>query len=437
MSTASHRTIQALEQVVKVLPVGTNLALLHLMWAMINGSFLKSRGAIHSALAESGFSKGEIRRSWHALRYGVWSIGEMIERWRQQVFDEGEWQVREYEGYRPLAVDITTFWRPQLQFWLGKFFHRLANRALKGVGFGLITEVGEIAGKRLPLLKQIIRVEQNDDSESDLKATILRRVPGYLAEQEVFVHDAGVSIMEAQEAQITQFVLRLAVNCTGRRHYLPLQKKRGRRAEYGLKVRPLARKWKNKEIPATDPDTTTNFQFADRTIEVLGWSDLVRADQKVAATHKRFTIWVFHDPLYQKPMVLATNLSAEPETIFRLYLDRWPVEQPPLVAKQMLGLHRQFVFAPVSCLRLPELALLVGNILTYLAAVLPPVPTGYWDRRPKRTSGRLRRALARTVFPKDYPFDERLREKQSVTDHLSKGIAAHRRVKRQKVAKPK
>ena len=74
MSTASRRTIQVLEKIVKVLPVGMNLALLHLMWAMLNGSFLKSRGAIHSALAESGFSFGEIGRSWAALRYGVCSI---------------------------------------------------------------------------------------------------------------------------------------------------------------------------------------------------------------------------------------------------------------------------------------------------------------------------------------------------------------------------
>jgi hypothetical protein len=71
-------------------------------------------------------------------------------------------------------------------------------------------------------------------------------------------------------------------------------------------------------------------------------------------------------------------------TIFRLYLDRWPVEQIPLVAKQMLGLHRQFVFAPESCCRLPELAFLLGNILTYLATVLPPLPTGFWDRCPKK-----------------------------------------------------
>jgi hypothetical protein len=400
MSTASHRTIQALEQVVKNLPVGTNLALLKLMWAMLNGSFLKSRGAIHMALAESGFDDSEIRRSWRALRKGVWNIRELIDQWRQLVLGEGQWEVREYEGYRPLAVDITAFWRPRLQNWLGKYFHRLANRAIKGVGFGVITQIGEVDEQRMPLLKRIIRVKEQDTGEADLKAAILRQVPLYLDEPEVFVHDAGVSISEVQAAQIPRYVIRLAANCTGKRNYLPPKKKRGRRAEYGETVRPLPRKWVDNQIPATKPDVTSNFQFAERAIKVQGWHKLVRSDQKVVTTNGVFTIWVFHDPLYLNPMVLGTNLSAQAETIFRLYLDRWPVEQPPLVAKQMLGLHRQFVFAPVCCHRLPELALLTGNILTYLAAVLPPVPTGFWDRRPKKRRDGCAACWPRQIFPK-------------------------------------
>jgi len=99
------------------------------------------------------------------------------------------------------------------------------------------------------------------------------------------------------------------------------------------------------------------------------------------------------------------------------------------VAKQLLGLERQFVFASTSRQRLPELALLAANILTYLAAVLPPLPTGFWDRRPRRTPGRLRRVLAESGFPEDHVFDGRLRKKQSVTVHLPKGIEAHRRQK--------
>lgn len=95
----------------------------------------------------------------------------------------------------------------------------------------------------------------------------------------------------------------------------------------------------------------------------------------------------------------------------------------------MVGAHRQFVFADQSCQRWPELPLLVGGILTYLAATLPPIPTGFWDKQPKATPIRLRRLLARVDFPKDSPFEPQLRKKRVVTAHLPKGIAAHRRSK--------
>ena len=60
------------------------------------------------------------------------------------------------------------------------------------------------------------------------------------------------------------------------------------------------------------------------------------------------------------------------------------VEQLPLAAKQMLGLKRAFVFNPEAVYRLPELALLTGNILTYLAVTLPAIPSGFWDVSPKK-----------------------------------------------------
>ncbi len=96
----------------------------------------------------------------------------------------------------------------------------------------------------------------------------------------------------------------------------------------------------------------------------------------------------------------------------------------------MIGLHRHFVFAPEVCFRLPELGLVAGAILTYVAAVLPPVPTAFWDRAPKPTPGRLRRVLAQADFPNLLAFDPELRKKNSVTAHLPKGVDAHRRSKR-------
>ncbi len=361
MSTASERTIDALEQVVKDAPVGTNLALLHLLWAMLSGAFLRSRGAVFSALQLAGFTAAQIRRCGQALRCGAWSIADLVQAWRSCVLSQGQWRPNSYEGYSPVAVDLTAFWRPRLKGRVGKFFHHIANRALKGIGFGLVVQVGRVGDQRIPLLRHILRAQKAEMSESQLKRQVLEAAAHSLGKHEVLVHDAGASIADMQEANVPRYVVRMALNCTARRNELPPRKS--------------------------------------------------------------------FDPLYRDPLVLGTSLVAQPQTILCLYLDRWPVEQVPLVAKQLLGLERQFVFAPTSRQRLPELALLAANILTYLAAVLPPLPTGFWDRRPQRTPGRLRRVLAQSGFPEDYPLDERIREKASVTAHLPKGIEAHRRRK--------
>jgi len=109
------------------------------------------------------------------------------------------------------------------------------------------------------------------------------------------------------------------------------------------------------EIEATPPDKCETIHFEGHDIVAYGWSGLILPSYKPGETTDTFTIWVFFDPLYKTPLVLGTNLAqVQPLTIFCLNLDRWSVEQIPLVAKQMLGLHRQFVFAPESCNRLPE-----------------------------------------------------------------------------------
>ncbi len=92
----------------------------------------------------------------------------------------------------------------------------------------------------------------------------------------------------------------------------------------------------------------------------------------------------------------------------------------------MLGAARQFVHARETCQRLPELALLAGAILSYVAATTPATPTGFWDRRPQPTPGRLRRLLARTPFPHDFPLPARIREKAAVTSHLRTGFWGQR-----------
>jgi hypothetical protein len=140
------------------------------------------------------------------------------------------------------------------------------------------------------------------------------------------------------------------------------------------------------------------------TITAHGWRHLVRSDQKADQSQATLTIWVYFDLRFRQPLVLATNLDAEAATVFRLYCDRWPVEQVPLFAKQLLGLQRHFVFAPASIWRLPELALLMGNILTVMATLLPPMPSGYWDRYPKKRPDACHAHWNRRLFQIPIPF---------------------------------
>lgn len=95
----------------------------------------------------------------------------------------------------------------------------------------------------------------------------------------------------------------------------------------------------------------------------------------------------------------------------------------------MLGCERAFVFGQESRYRLPELALLAGNVLSYVAATSPPIASGFWDRAARPTCGRLRRALGRLNCAELPVWEGQLRKKISVTAHLWTGVRAHRRQK--------
>lgn len=250
-----------------------------------------------------------------------------------------------------------------------------------------------------------------------------------LAEDEIPVFDAGFRVRELQRARLLRYLVRLPVDFTGRRNVLPPYKGCGRRPEYGNLVRPLPRTWKDRRIPVTPPDRVETWTEGDIEFRAEFWGNLVRPDVKVHPDNPTLRAVAIHDPRFQQPWLLGCPLRLSGAALRALFRDRWPVEQVPLAGKQMLGGARQFVFAPESCQRLPELNLLSGAIVTYLAATLPAVPTGFWDRNPKSTPGRLRRLLAKTHFPKSYPLPERLRKKDAVSDHLPKGILGHRRTK--------
>jgi hypothetical protein len=429
LSIAISQTMEALCAVTQALPIGTNLALLHFLWMQISGSLLPSRGALFPALQGMGLLPAAIRRAWAAFRYGAWDIDHLLSAWEGYVVEQGQWQEHQYGGYRPKAVDLTAYWRPRLRGLKTKHYYPPAGKALPAVVLGIIARVGSVHGQRVALITHLVGADLDDPSEATLRARVLHQTAKSLGQDEMPVFDAGFKIRELQAAQLPRYLLRLAVNFTARRNVLPPYKGHGRPPEYGELVRPLPRRWKGRHIPATPPDRVETWREEGMEFRAEFWDDLVLPDVKVHPHNPTFTVAAIHDPRFRQPWLLACSLRLSGQAFRGLYGDRWPVEQVPTAGKQMLGGARQFVFAAESCQRLPESNLLAGAMVTYLAATLPAVPTGFWDRNPKPTPGRLRRVLARAHFPKSYPLPERLREKNSVSGHLPKGILGHRRTK--------
>ncbi len=411
----------------KDLPVGTNLALLHFLWMLVSGALLPQRGAIFPALQSTGLSEQATRRAWAAFRGGIWQTAVILRLWQEQVEGMPGWQVHRHEGYRTVTVDVTAFWRPALQNCPSKHYHPAANRALPAVIFGIIGEVGEIGGQRLACPLAFERVHPKDPSERRLWENLLRWAQRHLTDEDIAVIDAGVKLADVHTSGLKHFLLRLATNFTACRNQpLPYGGK-GRRPVYGEKIRPLERSYKGKTIAASAPDQVETWVEDGVALRAEIWDDLILPGVVPGPQAKTFRVYAIYDPDYKTPWLLATPLNLKPATVRAIYRDRWPVEQIPLAAKQMVGAHRQFVHAKESIQRLPELALLAGSILSYLAATAPLAPTGFWDRNPKRTPGRMRRMLMGKPFPQVYPLPGQLRKKASATGHLPKGNLAPRR----------
>lgn len=398
---------------------------------LVCGALLPERGAIFPALKSIGLSDPAARRSWAAFRGSVWQMVVLLRLWQTHLEGLPGWQVHRYEGYRVVTADVTAFWRPALANCPSQHYHPKANRALPAVIFGIVGEVGHLGGQRVACPRAFERVHPKDPSETRLWAEVLRHVSRSLAEDEILAVDAGVKIGDLQEAGIERYGIRLAGNFTARRNYPAPYARRGRKPVYGQRIRPLARSYKGKPIAKSEPDRVEAWAEDGREIRAEIWDDLVLPDVVPHEQAQTFQVVAIYDPAYTTPWLLATPLKLKAATVKAIYQDRWPVEQIPLAAKQMVcecthSAHRQFVHAPESIQRLPELALLAGSILSFLAATVPSAPTGFWDRQPKRTPGRFRRILRGKPFPQSYPFPERLRKKASFTAHLPKGILARR-----------
>jgi hypothetical protein len=484
MSFPVYRINALLSSMLQHVSVGTNLALFHLTWTLLSGRLLPSRGALTPALDAAGLPPAAVRRATAALAYGRWEIAPLLAAFARTVQTDGVWAPHSHDGWRPVACDLVGFFRPRLHGCPSKHYSPAAGRSLPAISVGIAVRVGSLTGQRVPLPLLLLRSDPADPRESTLQRTLVRRVGATLAEEEVAVADGGFHVKEMRAEKVARYLVRGAQNFTARRNVLPAAKPRGRPPEYGEIVRPLARSYRGKEIPATPPDWEEVWVEKGVLLRAQFFFDLVPSDEKPGGPS--FAVVVIWDPRYEPPLLVVTNLverpleadraasvgpsaSVEEATVcrlagasavgaepvgsprvmwrrpgepsavrgasgqgcYRLYKDRWPVEQVPQAGKQMLGAGRQYVSGEESRLRLPELALLAGAMLMYEAASQPAIATGFWDRRPQGTLGRLRRALARTHFSDWVPTQGGIRKKASPTAHLPKGVLGHRRQRRE------
>jgi len=179
---------------------------------------------------------------------------------------------------------------------------------------------------------------------------------------EALVLDAGFGVRQRQAAGATAFVVREAKHVTARRAERPAYPGRGAPAKRGAVGRPLARTYRGRMIPATPPDRVETWQAGEAVVRAECGDGRVLSDGLPGDRTCR--IVAIRDPRWTEPLLLASPLAVSARARRDLDLDRWPVEQLPLAAKQLIGAARPFVSAPETCQRRPELALLAGSVLT-------------------------------------------------------------------------
>src|SRR5438552_16305895 len=211
MSPLVYRMNAVLSRVVQRVPVGTNLGLFHLLWMLLSGRLLLSRGAVIPGLAALGLAEEAGRRAWAALAYGQWHAAQLLEAWEQLVREEQAFQAHQYGGYRPVACDLVGFFRPRLQDCPTKHYSSAAGKALPAIPLGIAARVGTVGTQRLAVPCLLVRGEAADTSEADLQMRLLQQANAQLAADEALVCDREFPLRPLQAAGIQRYVVRAPV----------------------------------------------------------------------------------------------------------------------------------------------------------------------------------------------------------------------------------
>jgi hypothetical protein len=167
MPNPVYRTALFLSQLVARLPIGTNLAIAHLLFTLLAGHLLQSRGALFPALAQTGLSDSQVRAAQAALRNGKWSIAYLLKRLDWLLHKEKQAMAHHINGWQPMPLDWVGFYRPRLKECKSKHFHSQAQRALPAIELGMVAKLKRVGTR---LIACLVATTRSGDTVELLKA---------------------------------------------------------------------------------------------------------------------------------------------------------------------------------------------------------------------------------------------------------------------------
>lgn len=92
-----YNAVEAIKATLAGVNKGTNLGLARVLWTMMSGAMLNSRGALIPALVATGLEKQAVMHGWAASRRGNWEIKELLSNWNSYCQCHSLWQEKCYE----------------------------------------------------------------------------------------------------------------------------------------------------------------------------------------------------------------------------------------------------------------------------------------------------------------------------------------------------
>ena len=434
---------------VTTLPKGTDLGLCDVISAMYSGYCVESGGSIMPAVeqylrayvTDETERAARSRRASKAITYGQYNLAELVAEVKKIVAADGRWQATMIQGYRLKPVDMTGYKRTRVKKLKSKSYDSQAGRAVPAVSFGIMGTTGRVGEQRVAILDMLVCGDISQNSPSGEMAKVYKQVAKKLTERDLAIFDAGFSLVDACVSGINNSVVRLAKNCTfgktaGKIPARTSDKGRTPSRHQAEIVRPVARKHGDKVLPASKPEqTVTVVNDVGQEIKIEIWPRLYflerHLDRVTDETLKRklrqrpLQVVAIYHPDFKNPLLLGTPvLELTAESLLAIYPERWPIEGIPQTGKYLLsgGGGRHYVHHPTAIKRLPALTMIFGSLFKYLAAISPPIRSGFWDRIVKPTYGRLLKHLKKVGLP----LSSQLSKKASVTAHLPLGYEAIR-----------